>query len=45
LKGLNVSIQSRDADLLAAKELGFLITLGEVAFFRIKGGTIAGLIW
>jgi hypothetical protein len=37
-------MQSRDADLWAANELGFLITLGDKVFFRINGGTIAGLI-
>jgi len=44
LNGLNVSIQSREADRLAANELGFLTAFGVGVFLSINGGTIAGLI-
>ena len=42
LNGLNVSMQSLDADLDAAKEFGFLTLCYTVGVFKINGGTMAG---
>ena len=46
LKGLNVSMQSLDAERWAANELGFLIRYWTLfdGVLRIRGGTMAGLI-